>query len=119
MPSTRAGFRAIVEQFQAAAVAGDEGAAVTFAALVNLSMAFSEVTPALGEAASAAEQMASRIDTIFSQLSDMWSDQIDNWKQLADEAGRIADMAGSAARSLRGQVADTRQWDARAASGVD
>ena len=98
-----------------------------FAALMGLAGAFAAVTPAAESAADAAGRLAdearrlaeeaysnarSRTDDVWARLQQLFNDQIDNWQKLADEARAIFDIATDAARQLRGEVADTRAWDA-------
>ena len=131
MPDTRAAWRALVEETQTRLAAGDESAITLFATLMRLSDAFASITPSLDDVARAAADTAdrlaeearrlaeenynnarSRTDGVWSRLQELFNEQIDNWQQLADEARAIFDIATDAARQLRGEVADTRAWDA-------
>lgn len=103
MPTTRAEFRGMVEAALAAGESGNELAA----ALLGMSGAMSEV---LAEVDAAAAKQ--RTDDVWQQLQRLFDDQIGTWKQLASEAKSIFTTADSAARSLRGNVSDTRAWDA-------
>lgn len=104
MPTTRAEFRGMVEAAMAAGESGNELAA----ALLGMSGAMSEVLAEV-DAAAAAKQ---RTDDVWQQLQRLFDEQIGNWKQLASEAKSIFTTADSAARALRGNVSDTRAWDA-------
>lgn len=123
LPETREQFRALVEAQDLSTEAGR----AAFAALMGVADAFAAVTPAAESAADAAGRLAdearrlaeeayssarSRTDDVWARLQQLFNDQIDNWQKLADEARAIFDIATDAARQLRGEVADTRAWDA-------
>lgn len=123
MPTTRDGFRALVD----AQDLTTESGRAAFAALINLSGAFAGIVPAAQTAAEAlaAVQQAlddavtaaqSRTDDVWSRLQDLLQEQIDAWQDIADEARSVFDTASSAARDIRGQVDSTRLWDAAQAS---
>ncbi|MDQ5946028.1 MAG: EF-hand protein, partial [Pseudomonadota bacterium] len=109
IPRTRAEFRELVSAQDLSTEAGREA----FTVLMKLSGGFAEFVDA---AESAADNARERIDSIFGQISKLWDEQISNWSKLSSEAESVFDAAIKAAKDLRGQVADTRQWDARAAS---
>ncbi len=109
IPRTRAEFRELVSAQDLSTEAGREA----FTVLMKLSGGFAEFVDA---AESAADNARERIDSIFGQISKLWDEQISNWSKLSSEAKSVFDVAIKAAKDLRGQVADTRQWDARAAS---
>ena len=109
IPRTRAEFRELVSAQDLSTEAGREA----FTVLMKLSGGFAEFVDA---AESAADNARERIDSIFGQISKLWDEQISNWSKLSSEAKSVFDAAIKAAKDLRGQVADTRQWDARAAS---
>jgi tape measure domain-containing protein len=101
LPETRDAFRDLVEAQDLSTEAGREA----FAALMGVAGAFAEITPA-------AEAAARHTDDVWNRLNQLFNEQIDNWKQLASEAKSIFTTADSAARALRGNVSDTRAWDA-------
>lgn len=109
IPRTRAEFRELVSAQDLSTEAGREA----FTVLMKLSGGFAEFVDA---AESAADKARERIDSIFGQISKLWDEQISNWSKLSSEAKSVFDVAIKAAKDLRGQVADTRQWDASAAS---
>ena len=109
IPRTRAEFRELVSAQDLSTEAGREA----FTVLMKLSGGFAEFVDA---AESAADKARERIDSIFGQISKLWDEQISNWSKLSSEAKSVFDAAIKAAKDLRGQVADTRQWDARAAN---
>lgn len=109
IPRTRAEFRELVSAQDLSTEAGREA----FTVLMKLSGGFAEFVDA---AESAADKAGERIDSIFGQISKLWDEQISNWSKLSSEAKSVFDVAIKAAKDLRGQVADTRQWDASAAS---
>lgn len=109
IPRTRAEFRELVSAQDLSTEAGREA----FTVLMKLSGGFAEFVDA---AESAADNARERIDSIFGQISKLWDEQISNWSKLSSEAKSVFDVAIKAAKDLRGQVADTRQWDARTAN---
>ena len=123
LPETRDAFRDLVE----AQDLNTEAGRAAFAALMGVAGAFAQITPAAESAADAAARLAeeqrrqaeeaysnarSRTDDVWARLQQLFNDQIDNWQKLAGEARAIFDIATDAARQLRGEVSDTRAWDA-------